>query len=152
MDGERSGKQRSGDGNKKVMKVSLAVAAVAAVAIAAILLLGKPYMKPIDKMFKAYNSNDLSLLQEAMHPDLYDYWNKDAVEKTDFDITYETVSVKHLEDDDAAAAEAEYGAEDAYEVTVSYTYFDESLGGEETAENMFLVCKTDGKWIICGIY
>ena len=129
-----------------------AVAGVVVIAVVAMMLLSKPYLKPIDKLFKAYNTNSLSLLQEAVSEDLYSTWNKSAVTDYKNDDSYEVMSTEHLQGEDLSNAKSWYGVTDCYNVTVQDKIYDASTGGYNTYVEVFVVGKINGKWKVVDIY
>jgi len=124
------------------------VAAVAILAVAGVMLLGKPYKKPIDKFIKAFNTHDYALLEDSCASEVLDWYYWDFEDYVMSSFSYEETSVVHLKGDSVPYDVSDLGVTDCYMVTtqLSYTMVD---WGEETEEIIFYVGKLNGKWKIC---
>ena len=145
---QRRAKRKAG----LIVGVIIGVLVIAGAGIfAAKMLLGKPYMKPIDLLYEAYNKNDLSLLEEAVSEFMFLGWNKEAVTDRIHDDSYTVLSEQHLKKSDEYYPynfDSDDDITDAYRVTVTdnrYVSEDDTYVQEEVA---FIVGKVRGKWKI----
>lgn len=128
------------------------VALAAVIAVAAILLLSKPYIKPIDTLFKAYNTNNLALLQEALSDDLYSHWNWNAVTDYVNDDSYKVLGSERMTGSELDAAKADWGVTKCYKVSIEETNYDSYNGVYNTYYDTIVVGKKNGVWKIYDLY
>lgn len=138
-------------GNKTLVLVGGIVAAVAVVALV-LALTSKPYIKPIKKLFKAYNTNSAQLLQEAVSPDLFDSWYIENVTDHKNDDSFKVVSTRKLEGAELTEAISDYGVTKCYYVVVNDKIYVESDGTYNEYTETFVVGKLNGKWKVVDIF
>ena len=144
-----------GNKKKKKSKAGLIIGIIAAVVVIALVAIAatpkKPYLEPIDKLFKAYNNNDIQLLSEAVSPELYDYWNLEAVADVVNDDSYEVVYAELLSGEDLEDAKLFYGVTECYSVTVDDRIYDPDDGRYYTFREIFYVGKLNNEWRIVDV-
>lgn len=108
----------------------------------------QPYIEPIDKVFEAYNSNDISYLKEAVTDDLFNTWNQGPVVNEVNKDSYTVQSEQHVEGDDLSLYEALYNATDCYKVTIKESEYVPDDDSYEENVYTVVVCKIDDNWKI----
>lgn len=140
--------------------IIVAVAAVIAVVavVAAMKFLYKPYMKPIDKLYQAYNTVNNDLLYEAVTNGVYEDWDLQASHDMNPKVSYNVLNRKHIKGSELFSYSSSYGAEDCYQIVMKekiarvsyYDDYDESY--DYYGVNTFTVCKVGGVWKIVEVY
>lgn len=141
-----------------IIIVGVAVVVAVAAVVAAMMFLNKPYMKPIDKLYEAYNTVNNDLLYEAVINSVYEDWDLQASHDRSPKVSYKVLNKKHLKGADLFEYSSSYGAEDCYQIVmkekiprVSY-YDDYDEGYDYYGVNTFTVCKIGGVWKICSVW
>ena len=138
-----------------IIIVAVALIVAAGAVFGAMKLIYKPYMKPIDKLYKAYNTANRDLLYEAVTDELYESWNLEASHEKSPKVSYKVLNKDHIKGSDLFMYSSSYGAEDCYRIVMrdkiaKVSYYDED--DDYYGVNTFTVCKIGGKWKICEVY
>lgn len=142
-----------------IIIVILAVIVAAGAIFAAVKIFYKPYMKPIDKLYKAYNTESQDLLYEAVSQELYEDWDLVASHKAGpSKVSYKVISKKHVKGAELFDYSAGFGATDCYILVmrdklpyVRYSYND-YYDSEGSSVSSFTVGKVNGDWKIIAMY
>lgn len=141
-------------GGKIALLICGILVVVAAAAVAAFLLLGKPYAKPVEKMFSALNTNNASLLSECATGNAYTDLTKVINWSSGgglvcSDYSYDITSASKLEGSALSQAQSEFGGSNFYNVQLSVRYYDPYRGESMNETIPVIVGKVGGKWKVC---
>ena len=134
------------------------VGLIAALVVTMVIMYGKPYLKPVEDFFDAYNNNDEELLREIISDELNDYYGYDLYEDyaeamdAAADVSYAIVYAEKAEDspdyDYLVEMLGSQRVKDCYVVRADSTMFSSYVVDNIQVEWYFLVGESDGKWKI----